>query len=61
MQVTRTCARGSNIELTRSCLQPENILLDEQLNIKISDFGFSTFVQEGQQLSGKLKARGLSL
>ena len=34
------------------CIQPENILLDDQLNVKISDFGFSTIVHENEELSG---------
>ena len=32
-------------------LKPENILLDSNLNIKISDFGLSTFYTKGQLLS----------
>lgn len=39
-------------------LKPENVLLDEQLNVKISDFGFSTFVQKGDQLSELLGTPG---
>ncbi|XP_077338464.1 phosphorylase b kinase gamma catalytic chain, skeletal muscle/heart isoform [Lithobates pipiens] len=31
-------------------LKPENILLDDDMNIKLTDFGFSCQVPEGQQL-----------
>ena len=37
-----------------TCSQPENILLDDQNNVKVSDFGFSTIIQPGQTLSGTL-------
>lgn len=31
-------------------LKPENILIDANKNIKIGDFGFSTFTREGKAL-----------
>ena len=39
-------------------LKPENILLGQNVTIKISDFGFSTTVAEGQQLSELLGTPG---
>jgi len=32
-------------------LKPENILLDDDLNIKVSDFGFATLLEEGEELT----------
>lgn len=33
--------------------QPENILLDDAGNVKLTDFGFATILQEGETLLGK--------
>ena len=41
-----------HIHTHNTCSQPENILLDDQNNVKVSDFGFSTIIQPGQTLSG---------
>lgn len=35
-------------------LQPENILLDDNLNVKVSDFGFATVLGEDDELTGKI-------
>ncbi|XP_075249168.1 phosphorylase b kinase gamma catalytic chain, skeletal muscle/heart isoform-like isoform X2 [Convolutriloba macropyga] len=32
-------------------IKPENILLDENLNIKVSDFGFATFIEHDEELT----------
>lgn len=32
-------------------IKPENILLDEKLNIKVSDFGFATFIENDEELT----------
>lgn len=34
-------------------LQPENILLDDNLNVKVSDFGFATVLGPEEELTGK--------
>jgi len=33
--------------------QPENILLDDNLNIKLSDFGFATVLGPEEELTGR--------
>ena len=42
-------------------LQPENILLDSHLNVKISDFGFSAIIMENETLSGTVTTQVQSL
>jgi serine/threonine protein kinase len=39
-------------------LQPENILLDSHLNVKVSDFGFATTCEPGETLSELLGTPG---
>ena len=38
--------------ITPVTLQPENILLDESLNLKVSDFGFATVLGPNEELTG---------
>jgi len=32
-------------------MKPENILLDEQMNVKVTDFGFAKVLKSGERLT----------
>ena len=38
-------------------LQPENILFDDNMDIKLSDFGFATFVTHDKELQGNISQK----
>lgn len=38
-------------------LQPENILLDNSFNVKITDFGFAKILLNDQKLYGKFSCK----
>ena len=40
------------IKVTVCCLQPENVLLDDNMNVKLSDFGFASVISHDKELEG---------